>query len=321
MALAQRFHTLAANRSDADDGLVGEHLIGVSQHCLGDQALARRHLERVFAGYAAVGHRSYMIRFQIDLLVAARVALARVLWLQGFPEQAMRAAERSIEDARVADHAVPWCYALALGACQIALWVGDLAKAEHYVEMLLDQSTRHGLTQWRAYGACHQGALAVRRGDVVTGSRLLRAAFDEFGGSRPASQFIVLLVTATLGDGGHVLEELAELNEAIERSEQTEECWLIADLLRIKGELLLLQDTQGATTETEGLFRRALDWARRQGALSFELRAATSLARLLRHQGRSADAAALLQPVYDRFTEGFNTADLKAAKELLDGLG
>jgi predicted ATPase len=90
-------------------------------------------------------------------------------------------------------------------------------------------------------------------------------------------------------------------------------------LLRVKGELLLLRGTQEAEAAAEDHFRQALDWARRQGALSFELRAATSLARLLRNQGRSAaDATALLQPVYDRFTEGFDTADLKTAKALLD---
>jgi predicted ATPase len=81
-----------------------------------------------------------------------------------------------------------------------------------------------------------------------------------------------------------------------------------------------MQDTQGAATEAEGHFRQALDWARRQGALSLELRAATSLARLLCDQGRPADAMALLGPIYDRFTEGFDTADLKAAKALLDAL-
>jgi predicted ATPase len=84
-------------------------------------------------------------------------------------------------------------------------------------------------------------------------------------------------------------------------------------LLRVKGELLLSQGTQGAATEAAGHFRQALDWARRQGALSLELRAAMSLARLLRDQGRSANALALLQPVYNRFSEGFDTADLKAA--------
>jgi hypothetical protein len=261
-----------------------------------------------------------MIRFQIDLLMAARVFLARVLWLQGFPDQAMRAAKCSIEDARAADHAVSLCQALAMGACQIALLVGDLATAEHYVGMLLDHSTRHGLTQWRVFGACQQGVLAIKRGDVVTGSRLLHAGL-ELGESRRAPQSVVLLMTEALGHyAGPVLEGFAELNEAIEGSEQAEEFWLIAELLRIKGELFLLQGTQGAATAAEGHFRQALDRARRQGALSLELRAATSLAQLLRDQGRSADAKALLQPVYDRFTEGFDTADLKAADALLVSL-
>jgi predicted ATPase len=128
------------------------------------------------------------------------------------------------------------------------------------------------------------------------------------------------LTTEALGHAGRVAEGLAELNEAIERSRQTEECWLMADLLRIKGELFLLEGALGAATAAEDHFRQALDWACRQGALSLELRAATSLARLLRGQGRSADALALLQPVYGRFTEGFDTADLKVAKTLLDAL-
>jgi predicted ATPase len=207
-----------------------------------------------------------------------------------------------------------------MGACPIALLVGDLAAAEHYVEMLLGHSTRHGLTHWRAFGVCHQGALAIKHGDVVTGSQLLRAGFKGVGDARSAVQFVVLLMTAALDHASQASDGLAELNEAIERSEQTEECWLIPDLLRIKGELRLLQRTQGAATEAEGHFRQALDWARRQGALSLELRAATSLARLLRDQGGSADGLALLQPVYNRFTEGFNTADLQAAKALLDDL-
>jgi predicted ATPase len=124
-----------------------------------------------------------------------------------------------------------------------------------------------------------------------------------------------------LGHAGQVSEGLVELIGAIEQPEQANECGLIADLLRIKGELALLRNTQGTATDAEGHFRQALDWANRQGALSLELRAATSFARLLRNQGGSAAAAALLQPVYDRFTEGFDTADLKAAKALLDELG
>ena len=91
--------------------------------------------------------------------------------------------------------------------------------------------------------------------------------------------------------------------------------------MRVRGELLLLQGAPGAAAAAaEDHFRQALDWARGQGALSWELRAATSLARLLRHQDRTADAMAVLQPVYDRFTEGFGTADLREAKRLLDKL-
>jgi predicted ATPase len=103
-------------------------------------------------------------------------------------------------------------------------------------------------------------------------------------------------------------------------TEQFETNFLAPELLRLKGELTLAQGMPGATGLAEINFRRAVDWAREQGAVSWELRAATSLAHLLRDQGRPADATARLQPVYDRFTEGFATADLIAAKQLLDGL-
>jgi hypothetical protein len=140
--------------------------------------------------------------------------------------------------------------------CPIALLVDDLATAEHYVGTLLDHSTRHALTYYRAFGACHQGALAIKRGDVMTGSRLLRASFnDDF---TSGLRFVVLLMTAVLGHAGEYWEGFAELIEAIEQPEQTEERWLIAELLRIKGERLLLQNTQGAVTEAEGQFRQSL---------------------------------------------------------------
>ena len=96
--------------------------------------------------------------------------------------------------------------------------------------------------------------------------------------------------------------------------------WLTPELLRLKGEILLLQSIPAAAETAADLFWRALHWARRQGALSWELRAATSLAQLWRDQGRSADATGVLQLVYDRFAEGLDTADLRAARALLDTL-
>jgi hypothetical protein len=234
----------------------------------------------------------------------------------------VRTAESSIEDARATNHAISLCYALALAASPIALWVGDLAAAEHYVTMLLDHSTRHALALWRAWGRSHQGVLVIRRGDHDTGLQLLRAGFDEVSEGRSPLRLNTPLdvMAEALGRAGQIADGLAAIEEAIVRSEATEERWVVAELLRVKGELFLLQGAPGAAAAAEGHFRQALDWARRQGALSWELRAATSLARLLSDQGRSADAAARLRPVYERFTEGFDTADLKAAKALLDDL-
>jgi predicted ATPase len=212
--------------------------------------------------------------------------------------------------------------ALAHAACPLALLTGDLAAAEHYGTMLLDHSTRHALAHWRAYGRSFQGVLVIQRGDVLAGLRLLRAGFDEFGEAGSAVlRLIELLMAEALGRAGQNAEGLAAIEEAIARAEHTEERWAMAELMRVRGEVLLLKGAPGAAAVAEDHFRQALDWARQQGALSWELRAATSLARLLRNRGPSVDAIACLQPVYDRFTEGFGTADLIAAKMLLDELG
>ena len=119
-----------------------------------------------------------------------------------------------------------------------------------------------------------------------------------------------------MADVGRTAEALALL----ERVEPSEAGWLTPELLRVKGTLLLLQHTPAVPEAVEDLFRQALDGARERQTLSWELRAATSLARLLRDQDRLADAIACLRPVYDRFTEGFSTADLIAAKQLLNEL-
>jgi predicted ATPase len=128
---------------------------------------------------------------------------------------------------------------------------------------------------------------------------------------------IALLMAEALGRAGQNAEGLAAIEEAIARAEHTEERWAMAELMRVRGDLLLLQGASGAAA-AEDHFRQALNEARRQGALSWELRAATSLARLLRDQGRPAEAVEALRPVYDRFTERFGTSDLILAKQLLD---
>jgi predicted ATPase len=321
LELAQRFHALAAGRPEPNDRLSGKGMIGVSQLYLGDLPSARRHLEHMLVGYVTPDQTSHIIRFQTDQRVVMSVFLARVLWLQGFPDQATRAAHSSVEDARAANHTISLCVALAHAACPLALLTGDLAAAEHYGTMLLDHSTRHALALWRACGPSFQGLLVIQRGDVITGLRLLRAGFDEFGEAGSAvSRLIAFQMAEALGRAGQHAEGLAAIEEAIARSERTEERWAMAELVRVKGELLLLQGAPGAAAAAEDHFRQALDWARRQGALSWELRAATGLARLLRDRDCIGEARDLLAPIYERFTEGFGTADLREAKRLIDAL-
>jgi predicted ATPase len=119
---------------------------------------------------------------------------------------------------------------------------------------------------------------------------------------------------------GQVPQALVAIDEALAQCDRTDERWNVAKLLRIKGELLLLEGTPEAAVAAESHCEQGLDWARHQGALSWELRCAMSLARLWHKQQRTKEARELLSAVYDRFTEGFETADLKAAKALLDSL-
>jgi predicted ATPase len=242
------------------------------------------------------------------------------MWLQGLPDQAMRAAESSVADARATGHAISLGLALAMAACPIALFTGDLAAAEDYVEMLLDHSTRHALARWRAFGRSYQGVLLILRGDLDIGLQLIRAGFEEPGAAGSVPRFFTFLMAEALGRAGQIADGLAAIEEALVRSEGSQERWAAAELLRIKGELSVLHGAPGAAAAAEDHFRQALDWACRQGALTWELRCATSLARLWRKQARSNEARELLAPVYDRFAEGFDTADLKAAKALLDDL-
>jgi predicted ATPase len=167
-----------------------------------------------------------------------------------------------------------------------------------------------------------KGVLLIKRGDVAAGLPLLGAALDELRGTGYVLRYTGFLgvFAEGLGGAGEVTEGLATIGEALARTERDEGRWCMAELLRNKGELVLLEGSPNSTGAAEDLFRQAVDWARKQGALSWELRAATSLARLLSDMSRFDEARSLLRPVYDRFTEGFDTSDLKAAKARLAAL-
>jgi hypothetical protein len=207
-----------------------------------------------------------------------------------------------------------------LAACPIAVWVGNLNAAVRYTEMLLELSRKHSLSLWSAFGSMFERVIALKGGNPAPASRLLQFRIDE----PPKRNFsfrslngLTELVESAV-HSGRFTEGLAFVEAGIERSEAA---WVRPELLRLKGELFQLQSTPPSADVSETLFRQAQEEAHRQETLSWELRAATSLARLLRKQGHSDDAVATLQPVYNRFTEGFGTADLVTAKQLLDELG
>ena len=321
LSLARQFRDVATTATDHQDVLVGDRLIGFTLHYLGQHADAQRHIENVLSRPVSSAHRLHIIRFGYDQRSRAYDTLAEVLWIQGFAERAMDVARSTVAKAQSFDHELSLCIALSQCACPLALYAGDLETAEQYVTLLLEHSTKHALPLWHAVGRCSEAVLYIKRGDVRAGVVALRGSLDELATFHLAFRqlgFIVELADA-LSLSGETKKAQATIAEALELCERNEELWYLPELLRVKGEIILRAAPEdSAAAETQ--FMQSIDWARRQGALSWELRAAISLARLRRGQGRSADAFDQLSAVYERFTEGFDTADLRAARQLLDGL-
>jgi predicted ATPase len=318
LELAKRFSSVAEKTADINDRLLGDRLKGATLHFLGNQSSARQHIERMLAHYVAPVRRSHAVRFQFDQRVTAHITLARVLWLQGLATEALRCVENNVSDALSINHRLSLCNALAQAACPIALMAGDLLAAERYTKMLLYQTASDELDIWRAYGRCFEGELQVKRGNLAAGLQQLKAGIDELRRAR----FVQYLTTflGALAEGltaaGDDLLARTTIDEAIGRNEQSEERWCSPELLRIKGVVALQRDAGQAEED----FLASIDLARTQEALAWELRTTTSLARLRRDQGRIGEAYELLWPLYSRFTEGYETNDLRIAKGLLDEL-
>ena len=323
LALAEQFSRLAENASDPADKAVGDRMVGFSLHYLGNQTEARRHIERMLEFYPNPAPASHTIRFLYEPREIARTTLARVLWLQGFPDQAMDVARSTVENALLLNHEPSICNNLALAGCQIALIVGDLATAESFVAMLVERSARHALKIWPILGRCFKGMLLIKQGATLDGLRHLITGVDELRAIGFSLSYTMFLGTLAehQGEAGQIAGGFASIDEAIERSERNEELWCLPELIRVRGALILSEDAPSAAATAEEHFHRAIDHARQQGTLSWELRAAMSLARLWHEQGRTMQSRELLALVYDRFTEGHGTADLKAARSLLAGFG
>jgi len=320
VALARRFYDTATALVDAPNVLMGDRMVGIALHFLGNQVEARRHVDRMLSNYVTPIHAAHIVRFQFDQRVTARAFQARCLWLLGYPDQALRAIESTVEEARAIGHVLTFCNVLGQGACPVALWSGDLAAVDRYLDLLLEQSASHTLGLWHAWGLCFRGIVRIRRGDISGGLHALRSVLAEVPEIRSLPRYLGLLgeLATAMGRAGEVVQALETIEGAIRRSESRHERWCLPELLRIKGELLLQQKAPDAGSSASSYFRKALELAMEQSALSWQLRAATSLAQLHRDQRNGDDAQNLLRPIYGQFTEGFATGDLTDARRLLD---
>jgi predicted ATPase len=320
LQIGERFRDAAVNSGDSVAELVGERLLGVSRFYLGDHINARRHIESVLQRYVRPRDQSHIVRFQFDQRVVARTVLSRLLWAQGFPDQAMEEVEGAVEEATTIGHAMSLALTLAQAACPVALLCGDFDAADRFIALLIRHSAEHALDIWHTWGRCFVGTLLIERGSTEEGLAALRKALDGL----PQGAFYMRYtgfqgtLAEALGRVGAVSDGLSTIDEALARSDRDDERLYVAECLRIKGELLRLRNRPKSTQEAEKHFERSLEWSRRQQTLSWELRTSVSLARMHQAQGRIDEARDALSLVCSRFEEGFQTADMRAARTLLE---
>jgi predicted ATPase/DNA-binding winged helix-turn-helix (wHTH) protein len=300
---AEAFGRLCCAASDPAANAAYDRMMSLTRHYLGQPQLARAHFERVLREPVNVPMGPYTAASHVDLSVSMRATLACTLWLQGFPKQALELAAESVERAEQLHSSTSLCHALVYGACPVAFWTGSHALAMRWVSLLVSEAKRASLLYWSAWGCKFEAALSLCEQTGLLGLE------------RPPASVAINQAEVF----GTLHEELLDA-ATIERAETGAIEWCVAEIIRARGSLLLRQAGEGSQAEAEALFSASLERARAQGMLSWELRAATSLARLWLGQGRVGDASDVLAPVLQRFDEGFETADLVEARRLLSAL-
>jgi predicted ATPase len=246
--------------------------------------------------------------------------LARVMLLQGFADQAINQAMTSLEEGRATRNELSLCWVLHYALCPVTLMTGDLIRADQAVATFMDLSTRLNANFWKVVARCLKGKLLIKRGEFLGGVNLLRSAIgscETTGWTICYPEFLGALAEGLAGLG-QITEALVTVDRALTWADQGGECWYVPELLRLKGEFLLRSTEDWRFKAAEDYFKRALGVAGEQGALYWELRVAISLAGLRLVQHRPHDARQILEPVYNRFTEGFETADLRSARATLE---
>jgi len=318
LTYARDFSRLADEAPESPDAAIGDRVIANVLHVLGDQAAARSLVERSLARYRPPNDRSHLIKYRYEQRVVSLCTLAQIQWLQGFAEQALHTALAALAEGEASNHLTSLYYALVHGACPIAIAVGDLDTAERCVAKLVIHSGPPALQS--AWGPCFSAMIAIRRGAIEAGVPALRQGLAQSVEASLGPRYNrvhgeladVLLRTGRKDEADALLERLSL------RSAAKADHWCDAEIMRLKGDSLILEgDFSGAETR----FSEARDIAQSQGALAWELRAATSLARLRSQQGRPTEGRDLLAAVYSRFSEGHGSWDLVQARSLLVALG
>ena len=323
MAQQQGEHVAALGQQvpDRASQMLGYWMLGVIASWQGDFERARRELERAVALYDPNEQKAKTLASQIDPGVNALCHLSWVLWTLGWPDRAIRTSDEAVRTAR--SLAQPFALAMTLFfACETRACCGQHASASVLLDELFALTAEHGLGYLTSCARILKGQELIARDDCVAGLEQIERASSEFAAQEgglgvPWSMSIAAWGCARLGRIDEGLAALARGFEAMPRNDERQ--WE-AELWRLKGELLLRR-AEPDSGEAQACLQRAIDVARRQAALSLELRAATSLARLFERQGDAALARTMLAQLLARFTEGAGSADLVAATEVLERVG
>jgi predicted ATPase len=319
-AVAEQLLDLAQRQQDPALFLGAHHALGITLQGLGALAPARTHFEQGIALYDLQRHATPHPGSMSNRGVSFRSQVAQVLWVLGYPDQAVQRNQEALTMAHVLAHPFGLVEALRLSA-QLHANLREWQTAQAHAEATLALATEHGFARYVGLGACFWGWGLAAQGQGAEGIAQMRqglAALWGTGTIRGVRRFLARLAEA-YEQVGQVDEGLSILAEALAVVDTTGERRDEAELHRLHGELLLRQavpDVQAA----EACFQQVLAIAGQQQAKSWELRAAMSLARLWQQQGKRTEARALLAPIYGWFTEGFDTADLQDAKALLEAL-
>jgi hypothetical protein len=323
-AAAQQIEQIAHRIGDPTLLRLAYQQKGVTFFLRGRPREAQQYLERILRLPAASGDRRDAIYYNSNDHAVARAMLARALWMQGLTNQALKEARLSLEELQGTDHQLLLCQILNQGISRIATMTGDFATADREITRLIKVARSFNAHAWETVGHFLQGQLFVERGEFAQGLLVLRDAFEtcERTGWRLSYAEFKSALALGLAGTGRLDEAFVAIDAAMaaDREGANARGWYSPELLRIKGELLLQQAADQSALTAEDCFDQAAQMAREQGALFWELRIALSVARLRVSQGRHREARALLASVYDLFTEGFATADLQAARTLLEEL-